>query len=292
MNTQQTETAWRVADDANRIRIAGMTNLYPGDIVKITEHGAPQLVVRSSASGAKIIPLFSNAKAKEVEFGSGRKATFDETPASQTISQNLPDEFVLERAGESYVNEFLSTKRGAAAGDSVNNETCGTGEPINMSNKPLARGGLAAEAIRARKVGRPSNAERAARAAEAAPEPESERPQFEAGVPETKPVAKAVKVPKKKEVVRAVEPDAEPGTAKASTKGGLGSLFGFSVTSVIRALGKAGVTDKAQVTAILKARGIDANDGTVRVNLRQVALDTMAAAPLTKEQINELKAGA
>ena len=80
------------------------------------------------------------------------------------------------------------------------------------------------------------------------------------------------------------------GKTKSSKKSPLGGLFGHSVTSVCRALGKAGLKT-ADVRAIMKAKKIAIADATVGIQTRAgVNGERGEPAPLTHEQIRELKA--
>ena len=76
---------------------------------------------------------------------------------------------------------------------------------------------------------------------------------------------------------------------KPATKS-LGKLFGHSVTSVCRALGKAGCKT-ADVRAIMKAKKIAIADATVGIQTRAGVNGERGEPPtLTKDQFAELKA--
>lgn len=96
---------------------------------------------------------------------------------------------------------------------------------------------------------------------------------------------------KKKNTKKAAAPEAAEG--KASTKGQLGNVMGYSTCSVLRRLGIAGVDNK-QAKAILGACGVQASDATIATHISQGAAGKKgkSVAPLTKAQVDELKAKA
>ena len=77
--------------------------------------------------------------------------------------------------------------------------------------------------------------------------------------------------------------------------GSLGGLFGFSVVAVCRSLGREGFST-ADVRGILQAKKIKIADGTVSIQTNAGKLTKSEKgyrgepAPLTREQIRELKA--
>ena len=135
----------------------GMACLEPGDIVEYS--GKRWLVESSTESRARIIPLFPGVS-KAVTFADGSVAVFTEQGRHVSISQHIPSDMLLERAGAEYVKTFLSTRRGSP-GEADNHTTGAIGE-ASMINETdgLARGGLAAEALRAKSGNKPKAAKK------------------------------------------------------------------------------------------------------------------------------------
>lgn len=77
--------------------------------------------------------------------------------------------------------------------------------------------------------------------------------------------------------------------AADTRKGKLGELLGFSVVSVIRAMGKAG-WDYDTARAALDKAGIEAARHTVRVGLKRGRDGQKRIAPLTAKQLDPLRA--
>lgn len=76
---------------------------------------------------------------------------------------------------------------------------------------------------------------------------------------------------------------------KEPSLGGCGGLFGFSVTAVCRALGKAGF-ETADVRAIMAAKNVPIADATVGIQVNAGRNGQRGdPASLTKEQLNELR---
>lgn len=74
------------------------------------------------------------------------------------------------------------------------------------------------------------------------------------------------------------------------TKGGLGEVMGFAVTSVMRRLGKEGCS-VAHVLAILKANKVTPSKATANIQVNAGKKGQRGEpAPLTKDQVAELKA--
>ncbi len=73
-----------------------------------------------------------------------------------------------------------------------------------------------------------------------------------------------------------------------ASKGKLGELFGCSITSVLRRLGKEGVTT-AHAKAIFKARGLDAAPATVQIQICNGRNGKGTPADITAAQVKELK---
>lgn len=64
-------------------------------------------------------------------------------------------------------------------------------------------------------------------------------------------------------------------------------LFGFTITSVIRTMGKEGF-DFGMVRRALKALGAEASKNTIKAQLRYAKIDFKEPAPLTSDQIDKL----
>jgi hypothetical protein len=79
--------------------------------------------------------------------------------------------------------------------------------------------------------------------------------------------------------------------AKTPRKGKLGELLGYSVVSVIRAMGRAG-WDYETARAALEAQGVEAADHTVKVGLKRGrdGDKTRFIAPVSAKQLASLKA--
>ena len=73
--------------------------------------------------------------------------------------------------------------------------------------------------------------------------------------------------------------------------GALGGVFGCSVTSVLRRLGKDGIST-AHARAILKAMKVKASDTTVSIQIGNGKRGEGKPAELTKSQVDELKKAA
>lgn len=95
---------------------------------------------------------------------------------------------------------------------------------------------------------------------------------------------------------KAAKQSAAKAPAKASKKaqafhtrkGALGEIFGFSATSVLRALGKAGVTCK-HARAIMKEKGIKISDKSCDTQVSFGRCNTRTPAPITPTQLTELR---
>jgi len=99
---------------------------------------------------------------------------------------------------------------------------------------------------------------------------------------EKKATAKAQKPTKK--------PKAKTKPNGAPRKGKLGSLLGHSVISVVRAMGKAGWEFDAAKAALDKAK-IPAATHTIRMALKRGRDGQKRIAPLSKKELEPLKAG-
>lgn len=85
---------------------------------------------------------------------------------------------------------------------------------------------------------------------------------------------------------------AQPAKAKPASKprkGKLGELMGYSVVSVIRAMGKAG-WDYETAKAALDKAGIEAAQHTIRVGLKRGRDGQKRIAPLSAKELNTLRA--
>ena len=78
-------------------------------------------------------------------------------------------------------------------------------------------------------------------------------------------------------------------TPQPTAKGKLGAVLGFSVISVIRAMGREG-WDFEQATAALKKAKIPAKEHTVRMALKRGRDGEKAIAPVTAKQLASLRA--
>src|SRR4051794_29980704 len=95
---------------------------------------------------------------------------------------------------------------------------------------------------------------------------------------------------KKSNTSKASKPTKKPTSQKAlqpATKGKLGALLGFSVISVIRAMGREG-WDYKQAEAVLKTAKIPAKQHTIKMALKRGRDGTHAIAPVTAKELNAL----
>lgn len=75
---------------------------------------------------------------------------------------------------------------------------------------------------------------------------------------------------------------------KPTKKGKLGALLGFSVISVIRAMGREG-WDYKQAESALKTAKISAKQHTIKMALKRGRDGTHAIAPVTARQLSGLR---
>lgn len=82
--------------------------------------------------------------------------------------------------------------------------------------------------------------------------------------------------------------EAPSGVEGARGAGKLGSIMGFSTTSVLRRLGMSTKITVAHARAIMKAQKVDVSDTTVSIQLNNGRNGKGVPAPISKEQLDEL----
>ena len=126
-----------------------MVALRPGDVVALS-NGEPFIVEMVNASRARCVPL-THSVVTTVTLRD-KPVRMTQWGDAQSISTRVPPELLLERAGADLLNLFLAVKgsRGKGSTNTGTEIESLTEDQIMEKVTSLPRGGLAAEAIRAK----------------------------------------------------------------------------------------------------------------------------------------------
>ncbi len=255
----------------------GQHELAVGDVVD--RGGEPYIVTRVGDCNAMIEGLARRQVKVNTRFGGTKE--FDAPGRPLAVAHFTDPSSVVERRGEQGLKDYLASdvprrrkaevaqqqQTGAQAPQQAKDEDMARQRTLKGEKKTRkARGGLAAE-----------------KAADEA---------IENGKQTAKEMKKAAQVQAKADKAKAkAEKKAAKGNGKASglrTKGSLGEICGFAVTAVLRCLGKNGVTPE-EATAILKAKKITMPPKSLYVQVAYGRSGGRPPAPLTGDQVSELK---
>lgn len=265
----------------------GMVSLRPGDVLLVT--GARCMAVMVNDCRARVEPLDRVRREVVARFGEpGDKIAFDAQGRSANVAVHCEPGDILERRGAEGVKEFIAARkarRGKAVetgAETITND----GEENNImaakqrklkgeKKTTKARGGLAADAAAGAEA--EAKADAKAAAAQAKLDAKAQKDQAKADAKLAKEQKKASK---------------EETAVRTGGKRGVDSLFGYSASAVLRAMGAKGVkTDHAM--AIMQARGVTSNKVTVGTLLSDGRSGKYGSpAPLTNEQFKELVSAA
>lgn len=232
------------------------TYLQPGDVLRLEGPEPSHIVDYVNESRARAVPL-RGGRVHTVTPLVGEPKTIEDQPNAVNICTVLDRSLIVERVGQDGIKNYLL----AAAARRKEQRSAAQTETRNDNDmektKRKARGGLAATL--------------------ATLNGETDKPKRG-----RKPKAAKTDAPRKKRA------EAKEGDGN---RGALGQIMGHSVVKVIRALSKDGATP-AHVAAICAAQGVKPKLSTIKINRSAVLRGAAEAAPLTKEQLRELRASA